>query len=1129
MPTNTGPAETPTVRTIDDWLQSIGLGRFRELFAAQEIDDETLSEVTEADLEGWGVPFGARKRLMRAIAERADAARRAASRPVAGDSGAERRQITAIYCDMVGSTELAGRLDPEDLRSVTRDYHEICRLAIEALGGHVVSYHGDGVLACLGWPEAHEDDPERAVYAALAILRDLRAPLPPAESPIQVRIGIATGLVVIGDPIGTGAVPEALMLGETPNLAARLQQITPPDTIVVSARTRRRLGRVFELRPREPIVLKGFADPVSCWQVVGEAMVESRFAAAHDAALPEPVGRESELSLLVRRWQLARGGEGQLVLLSGQPGIGKSHLAETLYARIATESHIRVVCQCSPHHTNSPLYPVLKMLERAARILPTDEPTTKLHKLSVLLRAGWGQTGMLPLLANLLSITAEMPSELVPLDPAIRKQRTLGMLAEMLAELSRRRPVLLLIEDAHWLDPSTRDLFSRIADMVHGNAILMLVNLRPESDAAWSGYPGATRLQLSGLDHRSALSLVEATAGGTTITPALMERILKKCDGVPLFIEELTKATLETSAGLDLPAAPASGQPRNIDVPATLHDSLMARLDRLSDAKSVAQIGAVVGREFDYGVLEAVTGLDAPLLHRGLRLLVEAEILIQNGTPPQALYAFKHALLRDAAYASLLRVRRQELHGQIAGVLGARAKTGEIVPELLAYHFTEAVQTDEAIRWWREAGKQATWRSANIEAISHLQKALDLLAGLLPSPARDRLEAELRLDLSGPAFTVGGFTAAEAEANINRALTLCERIGDPHLSFLVLWGRAQSTASRGAMGRAVGEARRLVELAQATGQPSLVASAARSLGIFSAMSGALEEGRAELASALSVLSAIPARETMTFSHGLDPLVTARVNYALTLQQLGRLDEAEEEMRIGVRQAREARHFSTLAYGLTRAGIFAMLSHDDEEVGRLGSEVLTRASEHQAAAWLRFGQMLQGWYTARQGDTEQGLDQMLTAIRGQMVRGSYLLMPLMLTMHAELAAGDGMQEAALRQLDEVEALMEEQAQHIWRAELHRVRALALARSGAGHAEIALHIAQGCAVARQQGALFGELRVALAGAHIAAEHGAAERDADLAVLRRVLARFPDAMDAPDLRTARALLAAAPILGA
>ncbi len=555
----------------------------------------------------------------------------------------------------------------------------------------------------------------------------------------------------------------------------------------------------------------------------------------------------------------------------------------------------------------------------------------------------------------------------------------------------------------------------------------------------------------------------------------------------------------------------------------------MARLDRLSDAKSVAQIGAVIGREFEYDVLEAVTGLDAPLLHRGLHLLVEAEILTQSGTPPQALYAFKHALLRDAAYASLLRARRQELHGRIAGVLGARAETGEIVPELLAYHFTEAALTDEAIRWWREAGKQATWRSANIEAISHLQNALDLLAVLPPGPARDRLEAELRLDLSGPAFTVGGFTAVEAEANINQALTLCERIGDPHLSFLVLWGKAQSTASRGAMGRAVGEARRLVELAQATGQPSLVASAARSLGIFSAMSGALEEGRAELAKAVAVLSAIPARETMTFSHGLDPLVTARVNYALTLQQLGQLDEAAEEMRIGVQQAREARHFSTLAYGLNRAGIFAMLSHDDEEVGRLGSEALTRASEHQAAAWLRFGQMLQGWYVARQGDTEQGLDQMLAAIRGQMVRGSYLLMPLMLTMHAELAAGGGMHQAALLQLDEAEALMEEQAQHIWRAELHRVRALALARSGAEHAAIAPHIAQGCAVARQQGALFGELRVALAGVHIAAEHGAVEHAAAVAVLRQVLPRFPDRLDAPDLGAARALLAAVPILAA
>jgi tetratricopeptide (TPR) repeat protein len=873
-------------------------------------------------------------------------------------------------------------------------------------------------------------------------------------------------------------------------------------------------------------VLKGFAGVVACWEVVGEAMVESRFAAAHDTSLPDPVGRESELSLLLRRWQFARDGEGQLVLLSGQAGIGKSRLAETLYARIAAESHVRLLCQCSPHHTNSPLYPVLRMIERTARIFPTDEPATKLRKLRALLRAGWGQASMLPLLANLLSISDDLPPELAHLDPVMRKQQMQAMLAEMLTELSHQRPVLLLIEDAHWIDPSTRDLVRHIAGAVHDNAILMLVNLRPEGDGAWSSYPDATRLQLSGLDRRSAMVLIEVTAGGAAMTPALMDRILKKCDGVPLFIEELTKASLETSAGLDLPAAPASGQPRNIDVPATLHDSLMARLDRLSDAKLVAQIGAVIGREFDHGVLETVTGLDSPMLDRSLRLLVEAEILMQTGAAPQSLYAFKHALLRDAAYASLLRERRQELHGRIAGVLSKRAETGEIVPELLAYHFTEAALPDDAIGWWREAGKRATWRSANIEAISHLKNALHLLSGLPSASERDRLEAELRLDLSGPAFTVGGFTDAEAESNINQALALCERIGDPYLSFLVLWGKAQSTASRGAMGRAVGEARRLVELAQATGQPSLVASAARSLGIFSAMSGALEEGRVELARALAVLSAIPARETMTFSHGLDPMVTARVNYALTLQQLGLLDEAAEEMRIGVQQAREARHFSTLAYGLIRGGIFAMLAGDDEEVGRLSAEALTRASEHQAAAWLRLGQMQKGWYTARQGDTEEGLEQMLTAIRGQTVRGSFLLIPLMMTLYAELAVGAGMHEAALHQLNEAEALMEEQAQHIWRAELHRVRALALAGSGAPYHEIASHIRQGCAMAQQQGALFGELRVTLAGVHLAMQHNAGECDAAIAALRKVTVRFPDRLDVPDLRAARAVLARVPI---
>ncbi|MBL6613541.1 MAG: AAA family ATPase [Reyranella sp.] len=1119
MSTDADPVHTPSVSAIGDWLQSVGLGRFRDLFAQQEVDDEALGEITEADLESWGVPFGPRKRLMRVIAERVDIMRPTSSRAV---GGVERRQITALYCDMVGSTELTGRFDPEDLRAATRSYLEICHAAVEALGGHVASYHGDGALACFGWPKAHEDDPERTVHAALKIIRDLKTSLVESAVPIQVRIGIATGLVVVGDLIRTGASPEALIVGETPNLAARLQGVAEPNTVVVSASTRRRLGRVFDLRPAGSFSLKGFADAVACWEVVGETMVESRFAAAHDTSLPDPVGRESELSLLLRRWQFACEGEGQLVLLSGQAGIGKSRLAETLCARIAAQPHVRLLCQCSPHYTNSPFYAVLRMIERGARILPSDPPATKLRKLRALLRAGWGHTRMAPLLANLLSITDDLPADLASLDPVMRKQQMLAMLAEALTELSRRRPVLLLIEDGHWIDPSTHDLFRQIAKALHDSAIFMLVNLRPEGDAIWSGYADATRLQLSGLDRRSAMVLVETTAGGSAIAPILMDRILKKCDGVPLFIEELTKATLEASGGLDLPGAHGSSQPRNIDVPATLHDSLMARLDRLSDAKTVAQIGAVIGREFEHDVLETVTGLEARLLDHTLRRLVDAEILVESGTAARPLYAFKHALLRDAAYASLLRERRQELHGRIADVLNKTGEPGEVVPELLAYHYSEGSRIEEAINWWREAGRRATWRSANNEAISHLQNALTLLEAQAPSPERDRLEAELRLDLSGPAFSVGGFTDAVAEANIDQALMLCERIGDPHLSFLVLWGKAQSTASRGAMGRAVSEARRLVELAEATGQESLVASAARSLGIFSTMSGALQEGRTQLAKAVSGLSSVPARDIM-FSHGLDPLVTARVNYALTLQQLGELDAAAKEMRIGVQEAREARHFSTLAYSLMRGGIFAMLSHDDDGVGRLGSELVGRASQHQAAAWLRLGQMLKGWHEARQGDTDLGLEQMLTAIRGQTVRGSYLLMPLMMTMYADLAAGAGLHAEALRQLDEAEALMEEQAQVIWRAELHRVRALALARRGASYAEIAPHVAQGRLVAQQQRALFGELRVALTGVHLAAELAFTERDAALDALRPVVARFPGHLDVPDLKVARILVGA------
>ena len=1106
MDTDTG-RQNPSITEIGDWLEELGFGRFRALFAEQEIDPEMLAEITEDDLDRWGVPFGSRKRLMRAIHSRI------------GLPAAERRQVTAVFCDMVGSTALAARLDPEDMRAVIAAYHETCRSTVTELGGNVVRYFGDGVFGCFGWPEAHEDDAERAVHAALAILRATRTLEPRPGITIQVRIGIATGLVVMGEPIGAGISREASMVGETPNLAARLQQVAAPDTIVISVGTRRLLGQFFELRAGEPLELKGIAGPVDWWEVVGEAVVESRFAAAHGHRLGEPLGRESELALLLQRWRLARRGEGQIVLLSGEPGIGKSRLAETVCERISDEPHMRFRYQCSPFHVNTPLYPVISQLERAVEIAPRDDTATRLTKLGTLATSGWAAPDMLPLLAELVSASTDAPS-LAGQDSLIRKQRTLARLTEFLVDVSRKNPVLILIEDAHWIDPTTRELLDRLASATRNDAMFVLATLRSGTEAAWSSYADATRLQLNRLDRYSSARIMDSVAGGAQLPDTVRERILEKTDGVPLFIEELTKAALDAGLTTAEPAVGRSNPPRTIDIPSTLHDSLMARLDRLPEAKSVAQTSAVIGREFAYPLLRAVVPNEEPILARALRLLVKAEILFQNGTGPEAVYIFKHALLQDAAYASLLRGRRQELHGRIAEALRTRfPETGTLNPEVLAYHFTEAGQTEAAIRWWQRAGQLGIRRSADAEATVHLRKAIELLAVLPEGPDRDLLEIDLRSDLAGPLFAVQGFTAEETEANGERAWQLCERAGGGEKAFLVLWGRSQSALTRGDMARGLIYAEQLEQMAASRGGDRTMALARRNVGIARHVSGDLRGALSRLEAAIELIAASP-DETVAFAFGLDPLCTTRTACALTLQQLGELERASEAMSVALREARQTHHVQTLAYVLMRAGLFQIFSRRIEDVGRTATELRALGRTHQYASWTRLGEMLFGWYLVHIDRTDQGLGLLHEAIEGQKNRGAYLLMPCMMVHESELMVQLNRPLAALERLAEAEEAATRLRQGFALAELHRVRAVALAKAGSDAAMVDGSLAAAHGVATEQGALFSRLRTALEAARIEAARGAhAFARQGLAA---ALAAFPRSALEADLLAARTLLA-------
>jgi class 3 adenylate cyclase len=688
-------------------------------------------------------------------------------------AGPERRQLTVMFCDLVGSTALSHELDPEDLREVIRSYQEGTRHVIARYEGFVARYMGDGMLAYFGYPQAHEDDAARAIHAGLEIAQapDLLDALPTREGVWRprVRIGIATGLVVVGDLIGEGASEEAAAVGETPNLAARLQTLAEPGSVVVAERTRELAGGRFEYADRGTHELKGFDRPVRAWRVLRTSAAESRFDAARTRRMTPFIGRAEEIDLLLGRWRRATEGEGQVVLLVGEAGIGKSRIAETLVERIADEPHIRLRYQCSPYHANSALYPFIQQLERAADFGRGDPAEQKLDKLDALLVKS-------TLFAALLSLPAGGRYPALPLTPQQQKQKTFVALLERFRGFAAQAPVFMLLEDVHWIDPTSIEFLDLLARHVRDLPVLVIITSRVAADYAWLGLQHVSALPLERLDPRQSANMVKRLLGSRKLPADVIEQIVAKTDGVPLFIEEFTK-TLATSDAVR--AGEASPQAVRSEIPSTLHDSLMARLDRLGAAKEVAQVGAVIGREFSRDLVAALSPVGEPELDEALDRLTSSAVVFGRGQPPWTAFIFKHALVQDAAYASLLRSKRQELHRRIAETLESgypeRVRTE---PEVVAHHYAQAGQALHAARYSAAAAMRALDRSANVEALGQSAKGLELLAGVAQSTDRDGLELGLRI-LQGAAYrAVKGFASSDVERSFTRALELSERLDD---------------------------------------------------------------------------------------------------------------------------------------------------------------------------------------------------------------------------------------------------------------------------------------------------------------------------------------------------------------
>ncbi len=641
---------------VGNWLRSLGLGQYEAAFRENAIDGKVLPKLTAEDLKDLGVVIvGHRRMMLSAIAElsgapagRTAVAKDTHAEPPAHDA-AERRQLTVIFCDLVGSTAMSARLDPEDMRGIIGAYHKCCASLIERNGGFVAKYMGDGVLAYFGYPQAHEHDAERAVQAGLAIVEAAPKLETAAGEPLHVRVGIATGIVVVGDLLGSGGAQERGVVGDTPNLAARLQGIAQPDCVVIAEGTRKLLGDLFEIADLGQQDLKGVAGVTRAYVALKESSQESRFEALHAGGLTPLVGREEESELLLRRWAKAKAGEGQVVLLSGEAGIGKSRLTAASMERLAAEPHVRMRYFCSPQHTDSALYPIIGHMARAAGLAREDDAKNRLDKLDALLTTSSTSREDAALLAEMLSLPNDGRYPVRELAPQLRRQKTMEALIGQIEVISRQSPVLMIFEDAHWADPSSLEVFGRLVDKIDDLRVLLFVTFRPEFAAPWIGRPHVTALTISRLAPREVMALIDEVTGDNPLAANIRRDILERADGIPLFVEEMTKAVLEAegegAAARTISAVPSPA----LAVPASLHASLMARLDRLGPAKGVAQIGAAIGREFSYPLLSVVAGLSQHELNSSLDRLLQSGLLSRQGSPPHAAYLFKHALVRDAA------------------------------------------------------------------------------------------------------------------------------------------------------------------------------------------------------------------------------------------------------------------------------------------------------------------------------------------------------------------------------------------------------------------------------------------------------------------------------------------------
>lgn len=1106
------------------WLESIGLGQYATVFADSDVDLDVAPDLADDDLRELGLSLGHRKRFQKAIAATggaaADSQASAATAQSVRDPNAEaeRRQLTVMFCDLVGSTALSTQLDVEDLREVISGYQDVCRAVVEQYDGYIARYMGDGILIYFGYPQAHEDEGERAVRTGLDIIRSVRALKLRPDLDLQVRIGVATGVVIVGDIIGEGASEESAVLGETPNLAARLQGLAEPNAMVISPETKRLVKERFRCQDLGEHSLKGIDRPVRAWGVTEALAGVDRFGGQTHAAL---VGREEELDLMRQRWGRALAGQGQAVIVSGEAGIGKSRLVQAVKEIAAADQAEMVHLSCSSYHAQSPLYAFAEGLSRLIGFVEGDTGPEKLDKVEVFLAArGFDAAAPAPVLAAMLSLPTEDRYPPHGLSPQALKQRTLEVLRDLLFRPASGNALLLVFDDAHWADPTSLDLLDLALRPIARRPVLFIVTSRPEFETPWRGGDHLTTLSLQRLTPSQSQALVLSVTGGKSFPESIVRTIIEKADGVPLFVEELARNIIESGLLEEREDAYAlTGPLPPLAIPTTLHDSLMARLDRLPTAKEIAQIGSAIGRQFDYELIASITDLSDDKLQDALARLRDAEIVFDEGAPPKSSYLFKHALVQDAAYESLLRRRRQSLHNRIVTALETKfSDTADAEPGVLGRHCMEANLFPQSARYYQKAGLVSALRSSMAEALAQLELGLAAAAKIEDRELRAQIELELRMTLVFPLRALKGLGADEVEQNYQRAFELIGETGANDNVLPVLYGLFAVVWARGDIAAAARRADDLLAQAAAANDPLSLVVAHYAVGLVCYFLGKNEECLEHLDAVLAAYD--PSQHAaLAVTYAIEFGVGAWNYRALCAAAMGRFAEAKASLDSAVALARALNHPFPLSHALGVGAAAFLYFREPEAMLDWTVEAIDVAREQGFAPYLAIAQLCRGWGRTLAGEHTEGLADLDEGI-GVWTGGGYgLATPWFQVRHAEALIAANRPEAALPLIDRALAAIESGPQHQFRAN-------ALVARGDAHVAIGDNDAAkadyrtAAAAASAQGGVGEELHALLHLARIGDRTTLSEMVSDLeAVLNRV-----GDEDHPEVAEALALVASA-----